>query len=690
MMSDVDSAKKQIDELNKLIQKYDEAYYNDNQSEIDDEAYDALRRELHALEQKYPELKQADSVSDKVGAPLKNDAPKNESPNKAFSKVKHLRPMLSLDNAFNEGELTEFMRKMQDFLKAPRDEFMPLLAELKIDGLSAAIHYKNGRLDYALTRGDGETGEDITANIKTIKVIPHQLTGNAPTYLEVRGEIFFEKQDFAELNQSLVADGKKQFSSARNAASGSLRQLDASITASRVLKCFAYTIGEVSDDFTAKNGEDILQKLQSFGLPVNPYRKSCDSMPSLLAFYDEVAVKRDSLPYEIDGMVYKLNDLALRERLGMVARYPRWAIAHKFPAIKKITTLNAITIQVGRTGSLTPVAELEPVFINGVKIQRATLHNDDEIKRKDIRVGDRVEIQRAGDVIPQITRSIDAENRAEYPRAEFIFPATCPVCDTETVRVQDEAAIRCPNWQCPAQQIEAMKHLVSRDAFNIDGLGEQQLKLFIEQGFLTSLADIFRLHQHRDKILSLEGFQEKSVNKLMQSIETTKNNISLDKFIYALGIRHIGTITAKDLGFAYSTIENLQNAWHNLHEETHQQFIIDIEGCSHKVLEAIQNFMGKQASFFDDLCAVLTITPLIRTTDGAFAGKKILFTGTLEKLSRSEAKALAEKAGASIVSGVSAKLDYLVVGANPGSKLTKAEALDVAILSEQEFIDAIK
>ncbi|MCH9852815.1 MAG: NAD-dependent DNA ligase LigA [Alphaproteobacteria bacterium] len=684
MVDDADNAKKRIDELSKLIQHYDDAYYNDNQSEIDDASYDALRQELQALEQKYPALKQADSASDKVGV----------SPHKAFSKVTHLRPMLSLDNAFTEGELAEFMRKMQDFLKLSRDEFMPLLAELKIDGLSAAIHYKNGKLDYALTRGDGETGEDITANIKTIKVIPHQLSGNAPKYLEIRGEIFFEKQDFAKLNQSLADDGKKQFSTARNAASGSLRQLDASITASRVLKCFAYTIGEVSDDFSTKDGEDILQKLQSFGLPVNPYRKLCDSMPTLLAFYDEVAAKRDSLPYEIDGMVYKLNDLALRERLGVVARYPRWAIAHKFPAIKKITTLNAITIQVGRTGSLTPVAELEPVFINGVKIQRASLHNDDEIKRKDIRVGDRVEIQRAGDVIPQITRSIDAENRAQNPneknmRAEFMFPQNCPECGTKTVRVQDEAAIRCPNWQCPAQQLEAMKHLVSREAFNIDGLGEQQLKLFIEQGFLTSLADIFRLYQHRDKILSLEGFQEKSVNNLMQSIDTTKNNVSLDKFIYALGIRHIGTITAKDLGFAYSTIENLQHAWHNLDEDAHQQFIINIEGCSYKVLEAIQDFMGKQASLFDDLCAVLNIKPLIRTNDGAFAGKKILFTGTLEKLSRSEAKVIAEKAGASIVSGVSAKLDYLVVGANPGSKLTKAQALNITILSEQEFIDAI-
>ncbi len=548
---------------------------------------------------------------------------------------------------------------------------------------------KMAGLAYALTRGDGETGEDITANIKSIKAIPHQLSGNPPDYLEVRGEIFFDKQDFATLNQSLNDEGKKQFSSARNAASGSLRQLDASITASRTLKCFAYTIGEVSDDFKAINGEDILQKLTDFGLPVNPYRKLCESMETLLAFYDEVSKKRESLPYEIDGMVYKLNDIALRERLGVVARYPRWAIAHKFPAEKKITTLNAITIQVGRTGSLTPVAELEPVFINGVKIQRATLHNDDEIKRKDIRVGDRVEIQRAGDVIPQITRSIDAENRDEYPREVFTFPQNCPVCDTKTVRVQDEAAIRCPNFQCPAQQIEAMKHLVSRDAFNIDGLGEQQLKLFIEKGFLGSLADIFRLYQHRDKILALEGFQEKSVNNLMQSIDATKNNITLDKFIYALGIRHIGTITAKDLGFAYSTIENLQHAWHHLNEEANQQFIIDIEGCSHKVLEAIQDFIGKQAHLFDDLCAVLNITPLIRTNDGAFAGKKLLFTGTLEKLSRSEAKAMAEKAGASMVSGVSAKLDYLVVGANPGSKLTKAQALDIAILSEQEFIDAI-
>ena len=551
------------------------------------------------------------------------------------------------------------------------------------------FHYKNGKLAYALTRGDGETGEDITANIKSIKAIPHQLTGNAPSYLEVRGEIFFDKQDFATLNQSLADADKKQFSSARNAASGSLRQLDASITASRTLKCFAYTIGEVSDDFTAQNGEDILQKLTDFGLPVNPYRKLCESMEILLSFYDEVSKKRESLPYEIDGMVYKLNNLALRERLGVVARYPRWAIAHKFPAEKKITTLNAITIQVGRTGSLTPVAELEPVFINGVKIQRATLHNDDEIKRKDIRVGDKVEIQRAGDVIPQITRSIDAENREQNPRSEFTFPQNCPVCDSKTVRVQDEAAIRCPNFKCPAQQIEAMKHLVSRDAFNIDGLGEQQLKLFIEKGFLTSLADIFRLYQHRDAILALEGFQEKSVNNLMQSIDSTKNNISLDKFIYALGIRHIGTITAKDLGFAYSTIENLQDAWHHLDEDTNQQFIIDIEGCSHKVLEAIQDFIGKQGDLFDDLRIVLNITPLIRSNDGAFAGKKLLFTGTLEKLSRSEAKAMAEKAGASMVSGVSAKLDYLVVGANPGSKLTKAQALDVAILSEQEFIDAI-
>ncbi len=420
-MSDINKqqAEQKIRELIHKIIACDEAYYNQNDSVLSDADYDALRQELKQLEQKFPELKPADSPSDKVGA----------SPHKAFAKIKHQQPMLSLDNGFSEGDIADFMRKMLDFLKLPRGQFLPLLAELKIDGLSASIHYHKGALAYALTRGDGEIGEDITNNIKTISSIPHQLFVNAsdelPDEFEIRGEIFFEKQGFAQLNQTLANDGKKTFSTARNAASGSLRQLDASITASRPLQFFAYGTGYITplsngaEFYNATDtGDMILKRLHSFGLPVNPLYQICHSLDELMAFYETIIEKRASLPYEIDGIVYKLNALAMRERLGVVGRYPRWAIAHKFPAEKKITLLNDITIQVGRTGSLTPVAELEIVTIGGVNIQRASLHNEDEIRRKDIRIGDKVEVQRAGDVIPQITRSIDAEARDKNQRVE--------------------------------------------------------------------------------------------------------------------------------------------------------------------------------------------------------------------------------------------------------------------------------
>ena len=528
--------------LAKEIARHDKLYHDRDAPEISDADYDALVRENRALEEAFPALVRADSPSKRLGA----------TPTSSLAKVPHAKPMLSLENAFSDEEVAEFMGRVRRFLNLPADEPVAVTAEPKIDGLSCSLRYERGVLVLAATRGDGSVGEDVTANVRTISDIPHCIAG-APELLEVRGEVYMSKADFAALNERQEASGGKIFANPRNAAAGSLRQKDPAITAARPLRFLAHGWGEVSEPL-AMLQLPAMRKIESFGIPVSDLLKRCETLEEALAQYAAIQRMRADLPYDIDGVVYKVGRLDWQERLGQVGRAPRWGLAHKFPAEKAETTLEAIDIQVGRTGKLTPVGRLKPVGVGGVIVANVTLHNRDEIARLGLRIGDRVRIQRAGDVIPQVVENLTGDEKRE----PYVFPDHCPECQSEAVAEEGEVDVRCTGGLiCPAQRLERLKHFVSRGAMDIDGLGEKSLAEFVELGWLTGPADIFRLKEHRGELIGREGWQEKSVDNLLAAIDA---RIGFDpaRFLFGLGIRHVGAVTAKDLMRTFGSVAELE------------------------------------------------------------------------------------------------------------------------------------
>ncbi|MDQ8698065.1 NAD-dependent DNA ligase LigA [Hyphomicrobium sp. LHD-15] len=677
------------------IAHHDKVYYQSDSPEISDADYDALRRRVAEIEKRFPNL-ELGLLDLLVGA----------GPAEGFKKVQHSVPMLSLDNAFSDEDVQDFVTRVLRFLRINDPQGLELSAEPKIDGLSISMRYEKGHLALAATRGDGAEGENVTENIRTIAEIPERLSGrNIPSVFEARGEIYMRPDDFQALNQKQAAIGAKTFANPRNAAAGSLRQLDAAITAARPLRFFAYTWGEVTS-LPADTQQGVVEAMRGWGLPVNPDVELCRTTEELLDYYHRIGERRASLGYDIDGVVYKVNRLDYQERLGFVSRSPRWAIAHKFPAEQAVTLLRDIEIQVGRTGSLTPVAKLEPVTVGGVVVSNATLHNEDEIARKDIHIGDTVVVQRAGDVIPQIV-SVIKEKRPSGAEP-FIFPKICPACGSHAVREADESpdsggvVRRCTGGLiCPAQAKERLKHFVSRLAFDIEGLGEEKIELFFEDGLIRRPADIFTLEANDKKSLTQlknrKGMGAKSVEKLFRAIDA-RRTIGLERFIFALGIRHVGETTAKDLAKAYQTFEALRAAVEAAVQggkESEAYADIDaIEGIGETVVDALVDFFSEphNVEALDDLLSHVTVTPYVRVqaTDSPITGKTVVFTGTLERFSRNEAKATAERLGAKVAGSVSGKTDYLVAGADAGSKLAKAREAGVTVLTEDEWLDLIK
>ncbi|MGD9669582.1 MAG: NAD-dependent DNA ligase LigA [Hyphomicrobiaceae bacterium] len=682
----------ELERLGKEIAHHDALYYQHDAPEISDADYDALRVRNAQIEARYPELIRPDSPSQRVGA----------SPAEGFSKIRHRVPMLSLGNVFEDEDVIEFVQRIRRFLRLSEDAPLEITAEPKIDGLSISLRYEKGRLVEAATRGDGSEGENVTANVRTIKQIPHRLKGeDVPDVFEVRGEIYMGHADFAKLNAAQAKAGDKVFANPRNAAAGSLRQLDAKITAARPLAFFAYAWGDVSS-LPADTQSAVVEALGRWGLPVNSLMRVCKGADELLAYYHRLGERRAKLGYDIDGVVYKVNRLDLQERLGYVSRAPRWASAHKFPAEQAMTILRDIEIQVGRTGALTPVAKLEPVTVGGVVVSNATLHNEDEIARKDVRIGDTVVVQRAGDVIPQIVRVVD-EKRPKGAKV-FVFPHVCPACGSHAVREVDEktgdmdAVRRCTGGLiCPAQRVERLKHFVSRNAFDIEGLGEKSVQEFYDAGLIASPPDIFTLGERNigfdPPIEEREGWGQQSVKKLFAAIEA-RRQIALDRFIFALGIRHIGETTARVLARAYGTMDALRMAMTAAQDESSEAYqdLNNIDGIGRVVADALVEFFGEphNVEIVDRLLEHVTPAALERVaTNSPVAGKTVVFTGTLERLTRSEAKAQAERLGAKVAGSVSKKTDYVVAGAEAGSKLKKAAELGVSVLSEDEWIALI-
>ncbi len=691
-----DEAASELARLAKEISHHDQLYYQSDAPEISDAEYDDLRQRNAAIEAAFPELIRADSPSRKIGA----------APAEGFGKIRHRVPMLSLGNAFDDDEIREFVERVHRFLGIKgEDDRVMFTAEPKIDGLSISLRYERGKLIEAATRGDGAEGENVTANVRTIREIPHSLkTSKVPAVIDIRGEIFLSHDAFRQLNEAQAAAGQKIFANPRNAAAGSLRQLDSSITASRPLRFFAYAWGEVSE-LPAQTQFGMYEAFKHWGLPINPLARVCTGADEMLAFYREIAQQRATLGYDIDGVVYKVNRLDLQERLGFVSRSPRWAIAHKFPAEQAFTVLRNIEIQVGRTGALTPVAKLEPVTVGGVVVTNATLHNEDEIKRKDIRVGDTVVIQRAGDVIPQIVQVV-LEKRS-HGATPYEFPTTCPVCGSHAVREVNErtgetdAVRRCTGGLiCPAQAKERLRHFVSRNALDIEGLGEKQIELFYDEGRVMRPADIFTLaareEKRSDKLIEKKGYGKKSVENLFKAIEA-RRKVPLDRFIFSLGIRHVGETTARDLANAYGTWEAFAAAVKAAVEAGHKSDayndIDNIEGIGETVVDALIDFFSEPHNIeaIDALLAEITVEPFARAVISASSvtGKTVVFTGSMERLTRSEAKAQAERLGAKVAGSVSKKTDYVIAGADAGSKLTKARELGVAVLTEDEWLSLI-
>jgi DNA ligase (NAD+) len=678
-------AKAELKALAAKIAHHDELYHQKDAPEISDADYDALRARNKAIEAQFPELVRADSPSRRVGA----------APATGFAKVRHPHAMLSLDNAFDEEDVRDFFRGVRNFFRAPQDvarveeDKIAVMAEPKIDGLSCSIRYDKGGLVLAATRGDGVTGEDVTANVKTLASVPKRLKGRGwPDIIEVRGEIYMERAGFFALNAEREKEGEPVFANPRNAAAGSLRQLDPSITAKRPLAFFAYAWGEQSESF-AKTHAEAIKAFAAWGFTVNPLSKLCHGVDELLAFHRVIGEQRAALPYDIDGVVYKVNDLDLEERLGFVSRAPRWAIAHKFPAQQAQTVLKRIGIQVGRRGTLTPVAELEPITVGGVVVSRATLHNEDEIKHKDIREGDTVIIQRAGDVIPQVVGVV--ASRRPQDSKPYKFPHICPECGSKAVREEGEAAWRCSGGLiCPAQAVERLKHFVSRNAFDIEGLGEKHIVDFWNDGLIKEPADIF--HLDAAKIASREGWGETSASKLTAAIDA-RRVIPLDRFINALGIPQVGEATAKLLARHYRGLARWRKAMEEAGDPESDAWreLTDIHGIGEDMAADIAGFFAEKhnSAILDALGKEVRVEDYAVAAPGGnslLAGKTIVFTGTLTEMSRSEAKARAEALGAHVGGSVSSKTDYLVVGTDAGSKAKKAAELGVKALSEEDWL----
>ena len=683
-----EEAAHELARLAQLIAEHDILYHQQDAPRISDADYDALRMRNDVIEERFPLLVRADSPNKKVGA----------APARGFKKITHTVPMLSLSNAFSEEDVRAFDVRVKKFLGLQDNESVSYVCETKIDGLSFSARYVNGTLEYAATRGDGEVGEDITENVKTIAGFPHSLTGDVPEILEVRGEIYINKSDFAQLNREREAKGEQVFANPRNCAAGSLRQLDISVTASRPLKYFVYAWGEVTPShYLGESHFNFILRLRDFGfntLPEQPGNYvwcAVGDINGILRSYQDFMLKRAELPFDIDGMVYKVNRLDYQRTLGFVARAPRWAIAHKFPAEQAKTLLEKIEIQVGRTGALTPVARLKPITVGGVVVSNATLHNEDEIARKDVREGDMVTIQRAGDVIPQVVE-VDVSQRPANSSA-YIFPTHCPVCGSAALREEGEAVRRCSGGIfCSAQAVERLKHFVARDALDIDGLGEKQIVAFYSEGIIKTPADIFTLRQHEAALKTRGGMGEKSVSNLLEAIDKART-APLARFIYALGIRHIGEVSAKMLAREYVTYSAWKAAMQQAAQENTDaeatQRLLSIDGMGKKMVDALIAFFREPHTH--DLLSALEqhIHPadaLFKASTSPLAGKTIIFTGTLHKMTRQAAKARAEALGAKVGSSVSSKTDYVVVGEDAGSKAKQAQALGISSMSEDEWL----
>ena len=667
------SLQKQIDTLRHDLRRYEYEYHVLDNPTIPDAEYDRLFHQLKALEAAHPELITADSPTQRVGA----------KPLSGFAQIRHEIPMLSLDNAFSDEEFYAFVKRIEDrLIRLP--EPLTFCCEPKLDGLAVSILYVNGVLTQAATRGDGTTGEDITANIRTIRNIPLQLLmDNPPARLEVRGEVFMPHAGFERLNQLALEKGEKTFANPRNAAAGSLRQLDPKITSKRPLVLNAYSIGIAEGVDLPNTHYDRLQWLKSIGIPVNPEIRLCNGTDEVLDFYRDIQNKRSSLGYDIDGTVLKINDIALQEKLGFISKAPRWAIAYKFPAQEELTRLNDVEFQVGRTGAITPVAKLEPVFVAGVTVSNATLHNGDEIERLDIAIGDTVVIRRAGDVIPQIIGVL--HDRRPADARPIIFPKTCPVCDSAIVRIEGEAVARCTGGLfCAAQRKEALKHFVSRKAMDIDGVGGKLIEQLVDRELVHTPADLFKLDL--TTLTRLERMGTKSAENALASLEKAKNT-TLARFIFALGIREVGEATALNLANHFKTLEALQNA----DLEALQQ----VPDVGEVVANRILAFWHEphNVAVVNDLIAQGVHWETVETkeiTENRFKGKTVVLTGTLTQMGRNEAKALLQDMGAKVSSSVSAKTDFVIAGDAAGSKLTKAQELGVTVLTEEEFLAEIQ
>jgi len=672
------------------IAKHDRAYHEQDRPLISDAEYDALRQRNDAIEARFPDLIRDDSPSRRVGS----------GPAGKFGKVRHVVPMLSLSNGFSEEDARDFMGRIRRFLDLSDTEEVAVTAEPKIDGLSISLRYENRKLVQAATRGDGFEGENVTANVMTIHDVPKRLHVSAPELIEIRGEIYMSHKDFAALNAKQLAAGEKIFANPRNAAAGSLRQLDAAITAARPLKFFAYAWGE-APELPAKTQMGVIEAFTSWGLPTNPLTKLCRTVEELLAQYRLIESERAELGYDIDGVVYKVNRLDWQQRLGFVSRSPRWGLAHKFSAEKATTVLEKIDIQVGRTGALTPVARLKPVTVGGVVVTNATLHNEDEIARKDIREGDTVIVQRAGDVIPQVLGFVP--EKRPHDAEPYHFPQQCPVCQSHAVREERasgkvDAIRRCTGGLiCAAQRVERLKHFASRNAFDIEGLGDKIIEEFYADGLIAWPHDVFTLEDRDRKSLKRlkdrEGWGAASVKKLFEAIDA-RRTIAFDRFIFALGIRHVGETTARALARAYGTAAHFReqmiaagtmegDAWRELNA---------IDGIGGIVAEALVQFFGEphNTEVVDELLKHVTVTELeARSTSSPVAGKTVVFTGALERMTREEAKAMAERLGAKVAGSVSKKTDLLVAGPGAGSKLKDAEKHGVEVIDESTWFERV-
>ena len=656
---------KRIEQLRDLLRHHEYRYYVLDDPEIPDSEYDRLYRELVELERNYPDLVTLDSPTQRVGA----------KPLAAFAQVSHRIPMLSLDNVFSDEELAAFDKRIHDRLGS--DDEIVYTAEPKLDGLAISIVYENGVLVQAATRGDGNRGEDVTQNIRTLPSVPLKLEGaDYPALLEVRGEVFMPKEGFRKLNQRALERGEKTFANPRNAAAGSLRQLDPKITASRPLALYAYAVGAVEDGALPDTHSEILAQLGCWNLPVCRESEVVSGVSGCLAYYEKIQTRRERLGYDIDGVVYKVNRLDLQRRLGFVARAPRWAVAHKFPAQEEITTINEVEFQVGRTGAITPVARLEPVFVGGVTVSNATLHNMDEVRRKDIRIGDRVYIRRAGDVIPEVVRVVPGRRGKTR---EIHLPGKCPVCGSDIEQLEGEAIARCSGGLfCKAQRTEAIKHFASRKAMDIDGLGEKLVEQLVDNGLIDTVADIYGLKV--DEIAGLERMGEKSAANLIKAIEKSKKP-SLARFIYALGIREVGEATAMNLATAFGNLDALKQA--------DIEALQEVPDIGQIVAEHIRNFFSQSHNLevVEQLldAGIEPVSPPVRVGKASLAGKTFVLTGTLAGMTRDEAKQKLQAAGARVSGSVSAKTDYVLAGENAGSKLTKAEKLGVTVITEDQL-----